>query len=52
MATYYIPVDSTTIAVDSDHFTIEGADRNVPAIKNRPIHTNDYLGVGTSLYHR
>ena len=52
MSVQYIPVDSTTVAIDSNHITIEGADVLVLAIKERPIHPNDYLGIGTPIYNR
>lgn len=52
LTTVYILVDSSTIAIDAEHITIEGADVLVQAIKNRPIHINDYLGIGTPLYKR
>jgi hypothetical protein len=52
MATYYVPVDTDLIAVDSNHITIEGADKAVGSVKSRPIHINDYLGVGTPELYR
>ena len=52
MATYTVPIDSPVIPIDYNHTTIEGADAEVRAIKERPIHPNDYLGVGTPIYNR
>ena len=52
MATNYVPVDSPIVAIDSNHITIEGADVSVRAIRERPIHPNDYLGIGTPIYKR
>ena len=46
------PIDHSATKIDDAHITIEGDDVAVRAIKSRPIHPNDYLGVGTPIYNR
>ena len=53
MATNYAPIDSPVVhKIDDGNITIEGADVSVRAIRERPIHPNDYLGIGTPIYKR
>ena len=46
------PIDSAITKIDDANITIEGDDVLVRAIRERPIHPNDYLGIGTPIYNR
>lgn len=52
MSTQYVPVDSSLVAIDSDHITIEGADVLVGAKEEKAMRVEDYLGIGSPLIYR
>ncbi len=51
-ATPYIEIDNETVAVDSNHITIEGADQLVGRLKKRATRMEDYLGIGNPLIYK
>ena len=52
LTTVYVEVDSTTISIDNNHITIEGADVMVLREDKKATRVEDYLGIGNPLIYR
>jgi len=50
--TPYIEVDSTFATINSNHFTIEGADTIEGRRDEKATRVEDYLGIGNPLIYR